>query len=129
MKLYKYVRPNVIGRMFEDDKVLVRCSLPSEFNDPYELFLTVDFNVGPSLLAFYQDLVGTIVQTPTACFSRAPDVVPMWAHYGSEGQGAVIEFDEECIENSFPECRFGDVEYRDAPDPRLTDRLRFAAGT
>jgi Protein of unknown function (DUF2971) len=130
MKLYKYVGPDVVGKMFgEDDTVLLKCSLPIEFNDPYELFLTVDFNIGPRLLAFYQDVVGDIVQTPTACFSRAPDVVPMWAHYGAEGQGAVIEFDEHCLVEAYPDCRFDDVEYRDGADPLLTNHLRFAAGT
>jgi Protein of unknown function (DUF2971) len=130
MKLYKYVHPDTVGRVFgDDDTVLVKCSLPSEFNDPYELFLTIDFGVGPELLAFYQDLVGELVQTPTACFSRAPDVVPMWAHYGREGQGAVIEFDEQCLAGAYAKCRFGDVEYRDGADPLLTDYLRFAAGT
>jgi hypothetical protein len=115
--------------MLGDDHILLKCSLPMEFNDPFELFLTVDFNIAPRVLAFYQDLVGDVVQTPTACFSRAPDVVPMWAHYGSEGEGAVIELDEECLLSAFPECRFGDVEYREAPDPSLTGLLEFAAQT
>lgn len=130
MKLYKYVRPDVVPKMFGDgETVLLKCSPPSEFNDPYELFLTVDFNIEPILLAFYEDLVGEMVQTPTACFSRAPDVVPMWAHYGSEGQGAVIELDEDCIRAAYPEIRLDDVEYRDGADPALTMALRHAAGT
>jgi len=130
MKLYKYVPPGVVPKMFGDgETVLLKCSPPSEFNDPYELFLTVDFNIDPMLLAFYADLAGEIVQTPTACFSRAPDVVPMWAHYGSEGRGAVIEFDEGCVRAAYPDVRFGDIEYRDDADPALTAALRHAAGT
>jgi hypothetical protein len=130
MKLYKYVHPDTVPRVFgPSDTVLLRCSLPKEFNDPYELFLTVDYNLKPALLAYYQDIVGEIVQTPTACFSRAPDVVPMWAHYGREGSGAVIEFDEDCLTSEYPECAVDDIEYRDEADPTLTQALEFAART
>ena len=130
MKLYKYVRPHVVPKMFGvGGNVLVKCSTPDEFNDPYELFLTLDFDIEPNLLAFYEDVVGRVVQAPTACFSRSPDVVPMWAHYGSEGQGAVIELDEDCLLSAHPELEFGDVAYREGPDPALNNLLKWAATT
>ena len=36
----------------------LKCSLPRNFNDPYELFLTVNFREKPEALAFYTDVIG-----------------------------------------------------------------------
>lgn len=129
-KLYKYVGPAIIPLVLAGgDAVSLRFSLPREFDDPYELFLTIDFAIDPELLAFYIDLVGDVTQWPTSCFSRRPDVVPMWAHYARGLRGAVIELDEECLATRIPGSVFGDVEYRDVADPRVSHLLAFAAGT
>jgi hypothetical protein len=79
--IYKYLGHEVIDKLFQSpDNVTFKCSLPKDFNDPYELFLTIDFKEEPELLAFYADAIGELPQYPTTCFSRSPAVIPMWAH-------------------------------------------------
>jgi len=123
-KIYKYVGPEYIDKIFRSpDVVTLKCSRPKEFNDPYELFLTIDFNERPDALAFYADAIGDLPQFPTTCFSRSPLVIPMWAHYAQNLQGCVIEFLEDRLVKAFPDSRFGDVSYSDAPEEGLTDML------
>jgi hypothetical protein len=118
--LYKYAGPAHLDKIFAaHDKVTLKCSRPDQFNDPYELFLTIDYNQDPDVLAYYADAVGSIPQVPTTCFSRSPAVVPMWAHYANNLEGFVIEFDEEKIKAAMPNSSFGDVEYKDVPDDGL----------
>jgi len=127
--IYKYVGPSYLDKVFScKDHVTLKCSYPKDFNDPYELFLTIDFNERPEILAFYADAVGELPQLPTTCFSRSPAVLPMWAHYAQTLQGFCIEFDEELLAQSFPKSTFGDVDYQDAPNAGLTDMLHRAYG-
>lgn len=130
-RLYKYIREASLSKSLEHPEfVSLKCSTPREYNDPYELFLTISFdNAEPEMLAFYNDLVGELPELPTTCFSRAPDVVPMWAHYAEDHTGAVVEFDENLLLEHFAGARVGDVEYRDEPDPGLGGALEFAYGT
>jgi Protein of unknown function (DUF2971) len=122
--LYKYIGPSTLGKVFAADAhVTLRCSYPKDFNDPYELFLTIDFNEQPDALAFYADAVGEIPQYPTTCFSRSPAVVPMWAHYARNLEGFVIEFSEAELVTTFPKSGFGDVDYQDEPDKDLSELL------
>ncbi len=126
-KLYKYVHPDYVGKVFSsEDHVSLKCSYPKDFNDPYELFLTMEFDQEPEALAFYAEVVGKLPQIPTTCFSRSPIVLPMWAHYAHNLQGFVIEFDEAILAPSFPGSGFGDVDYRDAPDEELSELLARA---
>ena len=123
-RLYKYVSPGNVDNVFAiDEKATLKFSLPQQFNDPYELFLTINFNRDPEELAFYLDLIGENLQYPTTCFSKSPSVVPMWAHYAQNHQGFVIEFSEEKLEEAFPEASFGDVKYSDTPTHDLSDLL------
>src|SRR6202051_1411211 len=101
----------MIDKVFQLDSVTLKCSLPKDFNDPYELFLTIDFNQEPDLLAFYADAIGEIPQSPTTCFSRSPAVIPMWAHYAQNHEGFVIEVSEEKLCEMLPEIACGDVSY------------------
>jgi hypothetical protein len=122
--IYKYVGLGYLDKVIgSKDQVTLKCSHPKDFNDPYELFLTIDFKERPEALAFYADVVGNLPQLPTTCFSRSPAVIPMWAHYAQSLQGFAIEFDEALLEQSFPESGFGDIDYRDDPDEDLTDML------
>ncbi len=122
--IYKYVGPEYIDRVIGlDGKVTLKCSYPKDFNDPYELFLTIDFKEQPEVLAFYAEVVGELPQFPTTCFSRSPAVIPMWAHYSRNLTGFAIEFDESALSEEFPNTRFGDVDYADVPDEDLTDML------
>lgn len=126
--LYKYVGPSNFHKIFGLKKhVSLKCSYPKDFNDPFELFLTIDFNQHPDIIAFYAEAVGALPQLPTTCFSRSPTVVPMWAHYAQNCEGFVIEFDEEKLRASFPESAFGNVDYRDTPHEALTEMLYRAS--
>ncbi|WGG53275.1 DUF2971 domain-containing protein [Rugamonas sp. DEMB1] len=126
--IYKYVGPNNLNKLLSStEHVSLKCSRPNEFNDPYELFLTVDFNERPEIIAFYSEVVGELPQLPTTCFSLSPAVPPMWAHYAQNLEGFVIEFDEEKLAREFPESSFGNVNYRDTPDTGLTDMLHRAS--
>lgn len=122
-KIYKYFSPQVAELALLQDKVTLKCSLPSDFNDPYELFLTVDYSSRPDALAAYQELIGTLPQLPTTCFSKSPTVVPMWAHYGANASGFALEFDEAELQKAFPSSKLEDVSYQDEASPGLTDML------
>ena len=123
-KIYKYVGSNYLGKVIESpDKVTLKCSYPKDFNDPYELFLTIDPKEHPKVLAFYSDVVGNLPQLPTTCFSHSPSVIPMWAHYAQNLEGFVIELDETMLAKSFQESGFGDVDYRDVPNDMLKEVL------
>ena len=122
--LYKYAGPNNIENIFSNqDVVSFRCSYPKDFNDPYELFLTIDFKQDPAVLAFYEDAIGEMPQRPTTCFSKSPSVIPMWAHYASNHEGFVIEIDEQKLSSLFPEAGFGDISYQDEPNKSIQDIL------
>jgi hypothetical protein len=130
-KIYKYFGPSYLDKVIESPNlVTLKCSYPKNFNDPYELFLTIDFKQNPKVLAFYSDVMGDIPQLPTTCFSRSPSVLPMWAHYAQNLEGFVIEFDETMLTKLFPESGFGDVDYQDVPTSALMDILyrAFAIG-
>lgn len=117
MHTYKYVGATYADKVIRaPDHVTLKCSTPNQFNDPYELFLTIDFNDKPEILAFYSEIVGELPQLPTTCFSHSPIVLPMWAHYAQNLEGFVIEFDESKLAALLPERGFDDVDYRDGPD-------------
>lgn len=129
-KIYKYIGPDYFDKVFQlPDHVTLKCSMPKEFNDPYELFLTIDFNEQADALAYYADAVGELPQLPTTCFSLSPVVIPMWAHYAQNNKGFAIEFSEEKLNKAFPESGFGDVDYLDKPKESLKDALYKAYGT
>lgn len=125
--LYKYCSPGIAANVFSNsDSATLKFSMPKDFNDPYELFLTIDFNRDPEELAFYLDLIGENLQYPTTCFSKSPSVAPMWAHYAENQRGFVIEFSEEKLAAAFEDSRFGDVTYSDSPAHDLSDLLMRA---
>lgn len=126
-KLYKYLAPGLAGKALSREGAILKFSLPSEFNDPFELFLTVDRNSPPATLAFYEEVIGEMEMRPTTCFSRHPDVVPMWAHYGQNGEGFVIEVDEAGLRAELGDsCAIQDVTYRDSQDEGLAQSLARA---
>lgn len=126
--IYKYFGPGALEKVFAaSEQVTLKCSYPKDFNDPYELFLTVDLDQRADIIAFYAEAIGEIPQLPTTCFSQSPSVVPMWAHYAENSKGFAIEFDEQKIAALFPESSFGNVDYSDAPKEGLTDMLYRAS--
>lgn len=126
-KLYKYFAPQLAEYALSKNGATLKFSLPTEFNDPFELFLTVDRHSDPETLAFYEEVIGEVVAMPTTCFSRNPDVVPMWAHYGQNGEGFAIEVDEDLLRAELGDsCAIQDVEYRDTHPEGLTESLARA---
>lgn len=121
--IYKYFGPNLADIALSDNGATLKFSLPKDFNDPYELFLTVDFKADPGALACYQEAIGSLPQLPTTCFSNSPAISPMWAHYGLNVTGFVVEFNEDRLREHLPEAQFGDLIYRDAADDGLTEIL------
>lgn len=123
-KIYKYFSNDLLDLIFHRDGFCgIKCSLPNEYNDPYELFLGVDVNASTECLATYREIVHEVPQLPTTCFSLSPVVAPMWAHYAKNHSGFVVEFDVEMIEESFEGIAIRDVTYRDGPDVEILDSL------
>ncbi|KZX65938.1 hypothetical protein A3712_17495 [Vibrio sp. HI00D65] len=126
-KLYKYVGPDILDIAFsETDYCGFKFSYPKDYNDPYELFLTIDFADNSDVVAFYNEIVQEIPQYPTTCFSKSPIVTPMWAHYAHNSKGFVIEVDEEKLESYVKDVRIDDVIYQDTPREELKGTLQMA---
>lgn len=115
MKIYKYLSPDVIDLVFpEPGKVAFKCTYPKDFNDPYELFLTINpHDVDDEIVAYYQEILGDLPQMPTSCFSRLPNVIPMWAHYANNSEGFVVEVGEDELQKIIPNVSVDDVDYED----------------
>jgi hypothetical protein len=129
-RVYKYAAAGVLDLMFARDGFCgIKCSYPKDYNDPYELFLGVDVKGSPDTLATYREVIREIPQYPTTCFSRAPTVLPMWAHYANNHTGFVLEFDADAIEQHLRDVSIGDVTYRDSPDPEIEYFLLRSAVT
>ena len=127
-KIYKYLSHDVMRLVFDRDELCgVKCSLPKDYNDPYELFLGMDLNTPSDQLAFYNDVVGGIPQNPTTCFSKSPIVAPMWAHYANNHSGFVLEFDLEGMQKHFEGNPIWEVSYRVGPHENLKKILEKAA--
>ena len=76
-KLYKYISAEGAKDFFQDPALWFR--LPNRLNDIF------DINpVGSNRV----DFGGVAV----FCLSETPTSAPMWAHYGSKGEGVVLEF-------------------------------------
>jgi hypothetical protein len=78
-KLYKYLSAAGAQLLFSSPNPTIWFRLPNRLNDIYDIR-----PVGSHLDGF-----GTIA---SFCLSETPDSAPMWAHYGSNGQGIVLEF-------------------------------------
>jgi hypothetical protein len=129
-KIYKYMGSDVLElSLARNGYIGFKCSLPKDYNDPYELFLSIDHALDPQLLAFYQESISEIPQIPTTCFSRSPVVVPMWAHYAHTSSGFVIEIDEEILLSHFNSISIDDIIYADIPNKEITPTLQTAYHT
>jgi hypothetical protein len=129
-KLYKYIGPKILEISTAQKGIIgFKCSFPKDYNDPYELFLSIDAGLEPELLAFYKESVGEVPQLPTTCFSKSPVVVPMWAHYGHSSRGFVIEVDEDKLNKYFDDVSIENVTYTDRANEEIASQLMYAFGT
>lgn len=129
--LYKYMGPDISNRFLVDgDKCTIKLSYLKEYNDPFEFFLTIDYNQEPELLAYYNEIISMVTQQPVTCFSKSPISTPMWAHYASNSQGFVAEINEtalnEWLESQEADQSFGDIGYRDTPSEGILNLLQQA---
>ncbi|MEJ3646706.1 MULTISPECIES: DUF2971 domain-containing protein [Pseudomonas] len=129
--LYKYMGPEIAEKLLlENGSCSLKLSYLKDYNDPFEFFLTIDYNQGPEILAYYNEMISMVTQQPVTCFSKSPIITPMWAHYASNSQGFVAEINEAAFdkwlksENSDPS--FGDIDYRDTPHEHMQDMLERA---
>jgi hypothetical protein len=131
MKIYRYCPPDVVSKMFgRPGYIGFKCDLPKNYNDPFELFLSIDTKeVSVDLVAAYLEIVGEVPQMPTTCFSKRPDVIPMWAHYGRDHAGYVIEVDEARIAKAIALGYLGDMAYSDATGSVDLGLIDYAATT
>ncbi len=131
MLLFKHVSPDAAAKVFERaNELSIRFGLPKTYNDPYELFLQPDPPIeAEEHRAFYDFFLGKVVEAPVACFSRRPESVVMWAHYGREGAGICLGFDEEVLVNQFPIAYVGDIEYADGPATVPSGLVEYAYTT
>lgn len=130
LKIYKYFSSDVLELVFGRDEFCgVKCSLPKDYNDPFELFLGIDLNVSTECMATYREIIDEIPQLPTTCFSKSPIVPPMWAHYSQNHSGFVLEFDVQGLKDCFEEVQLRDVNYKNIPDPMLKGHVEMATGT
>lgn len=127
-KIFKYFSDDVRDHVFvREGHVGFKCTLPEEYNDPFELFLGVDLEQDADALATYKDIVDEIPSLLTTCFSKSPVIAPLWAHYGNNHKGFVVGFDTDQIQEDFPNVLVRDVTYRDIPSEDITNRLLLAA--
>jgi hypothetical protein len=126
-KIYKYIGPDILDIAFKKDGSFgFKLSYPKDYNDPYELFLTIDFSDDHDVVAFYNEIVREIPQLPTSCFSKSPVVTPMWAHYAHNSKGFVIEIDEDKLKEHLGDMSLGDVKYQDTPRSELSSSFDMA---
>lgn len=131
MLLFKYVGPESAEKVLQcASKLSIRFGLPKSYNDPYELFLEPDQPLeSEDERAFYSHFLGSVAEAPVACFSKRPDSVVMWAHYGREGAGICLAFDEDALLDQFPYAFVGDIAYSEGPAKISADLIKFAYTT
>lgn len=108
----------------------LKLSYLKDYNDPFEFFLTIDYNQAPETLAYYDEMISMVTQAPVTCFSKSPLITPMWAHYASNSQGFVAEINEAALEewlkSKGSDPSFGDINYRDTPHEGMQHMLERA---
>lgn len=130
MKIYKYIGPSTLDKVFAtEDSVGFKCSFPRDFNDPYELFLTLDNYDDPKVVSYFNELLTSVVQNSTTCFSKRPDIIPMWAHYAKTSSGVVLEIDEDLVSDAISSAMFDDVKYKEEPHIIKASTVSYAMAT
>ncbi len=126
--IFKYFSESVVEHVFvRDGHFGFKCSLPEDYNDPFELFLGVDLEQGSDLLATYSEVVQQIPSLLTTCFSKSPVVTPMWAHYGNNHNGFVFGFNVAELQEVFQDVLLREISYRERPSETLISFARMAS--
>jgi len=129
--LYKYMGPEIADKLLlSNGNCSLKFSYLKDYNDPFEFFLTIDYNQEPEILAYYNEMISMVTQQPVTCFSKSPLVTPMWAHYASNSQGFLAEINEaaldEWLKSKDSDLSFGDIDYRETPYEGMQDMLERA---
>lgn len=134
--IYKYLGLSIKDVFSEcGNSFTIKISTLKEYNDPYEQFLTIDFSQDPSDIAQYKEAIRNEVDCFVSCFSKSPDIPPMWAHYANNMTGIVLEIDEGYLhdaissDNNESLIQFSDIEYRETPNPDLQRAIMLAQTT
>ncbi|PNG41278.1 hypothetical protein A1354_11230 [Pseudomonas asplenii] len=131
--LYKFLGENVADVLLNsNDDFGIKFSHLSDYNDPYEFFLTIDYSVPADMLATYKEAIGMVVKAPATCFAKSPAILPMWAHYAGNSNGFALEIDEGKLCEHLDafaeeEYGFGDIDYQNEPHSNMTNLLAMAA--
>ncbi|WP_278938988.1 DUF2971 domain-containing protein [Pseudomonas helleri] len=128
INLYKYMDPAIADNFLQKNGTCsLKLSYLKDYNDPFEFFLTIDYDQTPEILAYYSEMISMIIQQPVTCFSKSPLITPMWAHYASNSQGFVAQINEaglnEWLESKKSDPSFGDIDYRDSPHEGMQGML------
>ncbi|WP_460410570.1 MULTISPECIES: DUF2971 domain-containing protein [unclassified Pseudomonas] len=128
LNLYKYMGPEIADKLLlPDGNCSLKFSYLKDYNDPFEFFLTIDYNQGPEILAYYNEMISMVIQEPVTCFSKSPLITPMWAHYASNSQGFLAEINEaaldEWLKSEGSDPSFGDIDYRETPREGMQSML------
>jgi hypothetical protein len=130
--LYKFLGEAVADVLInKEGNFGIKFSHLSDYNDPYEFFLTIDYNVEPDMLSTYKDAISMIVKSPATCFAQSPVILPMWAHYAGNSNGFALEIDETALSDFLKELTdddysFGDIYYQNEPREGMGQTLAMA---
>ncbi len=129
--IYKYCPGNLFDIIFSDEgNFSIKFSKLEDFNDPYEYFLTINYDTTADKLATYQEMLTMQLTYLASCFSKSPVITPMWAHYADNFKGFVLEIDEENLINYLNEQKLSpkisNVEYSNHPSAYLDECLAYA---
>lgn len=118
--------------MFKADGFFsLKFSKLENFNDPYEFFLTIDYNISSEKLATYNEMISMQLTYLATCFSKTPINTPMWAHYADDFQGYSLEINEnhltDYLKNINKNPIFDDITYRNKASEYLNERLQYAS--
>jgi hypothetical protein len=131
MLLFKYLGPEAVSHVLAcDGEIALKFNRPESFNDPYELFLQPDAPLqSDELMAFYEHFLREVPQLPVSCFSKRPESIVMWSHYGRDCTGICLGFDEDELADTFPIAYIDNVSYADGPAQISSHLVQHAFAT
>lgn len=132
MNIYKYCKKDIYRAMFKKKEFFsLKFSKLKDFNDPYEFFLTIDYNIPSNQLATYNEMLSMQLTYLATCFSKTPINTPMWAHYADDFQGYSLEINEKRLTDHLNNLNktpiFDDITYRNKASEYLNKRLQYAS--